>query len=202
MVGFNPHCRDTISEGRYYAEPDVLTRLCSPPLARLRQSFPILAMHKISWHPVAGAKPPKIKGPPGRRKARPAWVENRSVGTAASVKVFGCRSHDGGAAGTGVGVRKPPREETAGGVTRSCVRRYGDFDAGGVLPRCDECFFGRRPMKRRARSAGRDMRNRSRAAVIERHDGYRGWREGEPGHCWSRAGEADGQSYYFAAHRS
>jgi hypothetical protein len=98
--------------------------------------------------------------------------------------------------------KKAPYKETAGGVTRSCVRRYGDFDAGGVLPRCDECFFGRRPMKRRARSAGRDMRNRSRAAVIERHDGYRGWREGEPGHCWSRAGEADGQSYDFAAHRS
>ena len=74
------------------------------------------------------------------------------------VKVCGCRPHDGGAAGTGGGVRKPPRAETAGGVTRSCVRRYGDFDAGGVLPRCDECFFGRRPMKRRARSAGRDMR--------------------------------------------
>src|SRR5580765_658631 len=69
----------------------------------------------------------------------------------------------------------------------------GDFDAGGVLPRCVECLFGRRPMKRRARSAGRDMRHRGRAAVIERHDGCRGWREGEHGHCWSRAGEADGQ---------
>jgi len=28
---------------------------------------------------------------------------------------FGCRPHDGGAAHRGAGVRKPPREETAGG---------------------------------------------------------------------------------------
>jgi hypothetical protein len=28
-------------------------------------SFPILATHVFSWHPVAGAKPPKIDGPPG-----------------------------------------------------------------------------------------------------------------------------------------
>ena len=31
----------------------------------------------------------------------------------------------------GAGVRKPPREETAGGVARR-VRRYGDFVAGGL----------------------------------------------------------------------
>ena len=31
------------------------------------------------------------------------------------VKVFGCRPHDGGAAHTGAGVRKPPMEETAMG---------------------------------------------------------------------------------------
>jgi len=34
--------------------------------------------------------------------------------TSGDVKVFGCRPHDGGAAHTGAGVRKPPREETAG----------------------------------------------------------------------------------------
>jgi hypothetical protein len=102
----------------------------------------------------------------------------------------------------GAGVRKPPKEETAGGVARSCVNRYGDFDAGGLLPKCVECLFGTRPMKRRGRSASRDRRNRSRAAVIGRHDGYRGWGEGEHDHCWSRADEADGQSYNFAAHRS
>ena len=33
---------------------------------------------------------------------------------AAIVKVFGCRPHDGSAAHTGAGVRKPPMEETAG----------------------------------------------------------------------------------------
>jgi len=31
------------------------------------------------------------------------------------VKVFGCRPHEGGAAPTGAGVRKPPMEETAMG---------------------------------------------------------------------------------------
>jgi hypothetical protein len=31
------------------------------------------------------------------------------------VKVFGCRPHEGGAAHTGAGVRKPPMEETAMG---------------------------------------------------------------------------------------
>ena len=92
----------------------------------------------------------------------------------------------------GAGVRKPPKEETAGGVAVWGVRRYGDFDAGGLLPTYVGCLFGRRPVRRRARSAGHDMRNWSCAAVVERHDGYRWWREGEHDHCWSRAGEADG----------
>ena len=46
------------------------------------------------------------------------------------VKVFGCRPHEGGAAHTGAGVRKPPREETAGVVAGWRVRRYGDFGSG------------------------------------------------------------------------
>jgi hypothetical protein len=46
-------------------------------------------------------------------------IGNRKAGLAAAamspdVKVFGCRPHDGGAAHTGAGVRKPPMEETAG----------------------------------------------------------------------------------------
>src|SRR5712664_3410798 len=36
---------------------------------------------------------------------------------------------------TGAGVRKPPREETAGGVERPRVRRYGDLTA--VVPDCE-----------------------------------------------------------------
>jgi hypothetical protein len=32
----------------------------------------------------------------------------------------------------GAGVRKPPREETAGGVERWSVRDYGDFGSGGM----------------------------------------------------------------------
>src|SRR5438105_14963121 len=53
----------------------------------------------------------------------------------AFVKVCGCRPHEGGAAHTGAGVRKPPREETAGRRARWRVRYYGDFVAGGVRAR-------------------------------------------------------------------
>jgi hypothetical protein len=62
--------------------------------------------------------------------------------TSAIVKVCGCRPYEGGAAYTGAGVRKPPREETAGGVERPRVRRYGDFGTGGLLPRRVERLFG------------------------------------------------------------
>ena len=54
------------------------------------------------------------------------------------MKVFGCRPHEGGAARTGAGVRKPPMEETAGGVARWRVRRYGDLVA--VVPECEYNF--------------------------------------------------------------
>src|SRR6266436_1840484 len=54
------------------------------------------------------------------------------------VKVCGCRPHDGGAACTGAGVRKPPMEETAGCVARWRVRRYGDLTA--VVPECEHNF--------------------------------------------------------------
>ena len=54
------------------------------------------------------------------------------------VKVCGCRPHAGGAARTGAGVRKPPMEETAGGVARWRVRRYGDLTA--VVPECGYNF--------------------------------------------------------------
>jgi hypothetical protein len=84
-----------------------------------------------------------------------------------------CLEPDYAASAAGIRRCVPRREGTAGGVRRFCVRRYGDFDAGAVLPRCVECFFGRRPMKRRARSACRDMRNRSRAAVIDKSKGQR-----------------------------
>ena len=60
----------------------------------------------------------------------------------------------------GAGVRKPPKEETAGGVVGLGVRSYGDFDAGGLLPTCVGCLFGIRPM--RATSAvGRSRRAES-----------------------------------------
>src|SRR5882757_3755018 len=56
-------------------------------------------------------------------------------GTTAFVKVCGCRPHECGAARTGAGVRKPPREETAGGGEMPRVRRYGDLTA--VVPDCE-----------------------------------------------------------------
>ena len=45
------------------------------------------------------------------------------------MKVCGCRPHDGGAAHTGAGVRKPPMEETAGSLVRWRVRRGEDLSA-------------------------------------------------------------------------
>ena len=51
----------------------------------------------------------------------------RFASMAAVVKVCGCRPHEGGAADTGAGVRKPSMEETAGGVVRGRVRCDGDL---------------------------------------------------------------------------
>ena len=45
---------------------------------------------------------------------------------------FRMPAHDDGATRSGAGVRKPPREETAGDVAKRRVRRYGDFVAGGL----------------------------------------------------------------------
>src|SRR3981189_3604918 len=79
------------------------------------------------------------------------WIDNvhqisllvLAVPTSGSVKVFGCRPHDDGATHSGAGVRKPPREETAGRRALRSVRRYGDFGAGGLLPTCVDCLFGK-----------------------------------------------------------
>ena len=71
----------------------------------------------------------------------PTWF--RWGPRSAFVKVFGCRPHDDGATHSGAGVRKPPREETAGRRALRSVRRYGDFGAGGLLPTCVDCLFGK-----------------------------------------------------------
>src|SRR6266851_3171877 len=62
------------------------------------------------------------------------------------------------------GVRKPPREETAGGVTRLRVRRYGDFVAGGVCRR----FVERVLRARSSRLAGVIERPRWAEAALSR----------------------------------
>ena len=91
----------------------------------------------------------------------------------------------------GAGVRKPPREETAGGLVRPRVRRYGDFSVGGLLRRCVDRLVGKWSMAWRARSIDRDRQKRCRAAEIDRQGGCPGQRDGEHGHCRSRFGEAE-----------
>jgi hypothetical protein len=92
-------------------------------------------------------------------------------------------------------------EETAGGVAKQRVSRYGDFGAGGQLPRCVDGLFGKRLMGWRTRSADRDRQNRRRAAEIDRPSGCSGRRDGEHGHGWSRAGEAEVQYWNVAANQ-
>src|SRR5882757_3008311 len=67
----------------------------------------------------------------GSKAASERVVRPRSPSTHKSdvVKVCGWRPHDGGAAHTGAGVRKPPREETAGGVRGWRGVGYGDLSA-------------------------------------------------------------------------
>lgn len=49
------------------------------------------------------------------------------------MKVCGCRPHEGGAAHTGAGVRKPPMEETAGWARGWCGVGYGDLSAADEM---------------------------------------------------------------------
>jgi hypothetical protein len=84
-----------------------------------------IAFLKQDWGGVNPKCPRQVNA---RRKAssstqiqfmvRRTTCQKRAICPAASVKVCGCRPHDGGAARTGAGVRKPPMEETAGGVVR------------------------------------------------------------------------------------
>ena len=111
----------------------------------------------------------------------------------AVVKVCGCRSHDGGAAHTGAGVRKPPMEETAGCRAKGRVSRYGDLDAGGLLPRCVDHLCRERSKRWRTRSVDCDLRNWRRAVEIDRRVGCPERRNGEHGHGRSRVGEAEAQ---------
>jgi hypothetical protein len=57
--------------------------------------------------------PATLLGP--RRRGDRIILPFAAVHESVAVKVFGCRPHEGGAAHTGAGVRKSPREETAGG---------------------------------------------------------------------------------------
>jgi hypothetical protein len=63
----------------------------------------------------------------------------------------------------GAGVRKPPKEETAGGVMKLRVRRYGDLDAGGLLPGCVDRLSGKQSTGRRALGQSRRAEPASRS---------------------------------------
>jgi hypothetical protein len=81
----------------------------------------------------------------------------------------------------GAGVRKPPRDETAGDVAKLRVRRYGDFGAGGLLLKSVDRLFELRSKGWRTRSCDRDRQNRRRGAEIDRRYGCPGWSDGERG---------------------
>jgi hypothetical protein len=81
----------------------------------------------------------------------------------------------------GAGVRKPPREETAGGEARLRVRRYGDFGAGGLVLKCVDLLFEKRAKDWRARSRDRDKQNQGRGAENDRRFGCPGWSDDECG---------------------
>src|ERR1019366_5064614 len=153
--------------------------------------FPASSFTRIL--PCASGHPrPKTPSVPGRHMTAFSrdWEACRM---SVRVKVCGCRPHDGGAAHTGVGVRKPPREETAGCRARWRVRRYGDFVVWGSLAGCVDHLCRERSKRWRTRQVDSDSRNWRRAAKIDRRVGYPGRRDGEHGHGRSRRGEAEAQ---------
>ena len=75
-------------------------------------------------------------------------------------------AHEVGAARTGAGVRKPPMEETAGGVARWRVRRYGDLAA--VVPECEHNFCDMARTLRMGENAFRRSCNFKELGVVKR----------------------------------
>ena len=66
---------------------------------------------------------------------RPLLPVQETVCDVRFVKVFGCRPRTAARHTPGAGVRKPPREETAGRVRGWCGVRYGDLSAADEV--CD-----------------------------------------------------------------
>src|SRR6266702_359522 len=79
---------------------------------------------------------------------------------------FRMPAHDDGATHSGAGVRKPPREETAGGRARWCVTRYGDLTA--VVPECEYNFCDMARTLRRGENTFRRSCNFKELRVVKR----------------------------------
>jgi hypothetical protein len=67
--------------------------------------------------------------PPRHISTLPKAAKNDAAHMSAVVKVFGCRPMTVAPHARGAGVRKPPRDETAGSGQRSCSGLYGDLGA-------------------------------------------------------------------------
>ncbi len=141
------------------AEPSLVRKLSNQKLSWALEG-PLMAQSCRSWMSAIF----------GRYREESGHLPKRSD-SEAIVKVCGCRPHEGGATDTGAGVRKPPKEETAGGRERWSVRSYGNLVAGALLPKCIERVFGKRSRGQRTRSTDRDMQNWRCASEIEREDG-------------------------------
>src|SRR6266478_906145 len=105
-------------------------------------AVPVCGIHRHLWTTLSSGR----------------WGDWIKAVTSAVVKVFGCRPmmtapRTRGPAFANLQGRKP-RE-----VAKLRVRSYGDFGAGGLLPRCVDRLFGKRSMGCRAWSADRDRQN-------------------------------------------
>src|SRR6266704_3711487 len=79
---------------------------------------------------------------------------------------FRMPAHDDGATHSGAGVRKPPREESAGGRARWCVTRYGDLTA--AVPECEYNFCDMARTLRMGENTFAKQTSRMRASTSEK----------------------------------
>ena len=97
------------------SNPDGSTDICSESFTGRRHEIELAARAGRQIHPDAAN----------------VLAERERYLSSGIVKGFGCRPMTDGprTPRLGAGVRKPPRNETAGSGTRSCRGRYGDLSA-------------------------------------------------------------------------